>query len=577
MPFVATRFHRWSKAMNPFGPWLAVLGAVGVLGGGAYFLATMGPKKIPEREIVEGRLALTTEQRRQSDDIGEAERRFQRLIAAEGGGAEARAVLERGIEKQRGLLRANPRAGIEQNVRLERLLAARDTQRAQQAAKQIAELEDAAEAARRAGHGETALEKMRAALELQREIDNSNADARTKNFAREMSLVQSIESAEAEPIAQEFETAMQQARAAVAAERWSEALAAFGRARDAQTRINHDYARTRFTNLPVLNEIEAEIASLNAAGLAAEIDAREKGADAAADLGRAEEAAGLYKAAQDLQGSLNVQFARSRFGSTARLEQLEIKRQTVLAAEMLAAAAALDRGAAEALLKRQVLAAGKKIHGAVKLLANVEKDFPKTRNFDGALKIKLTFLDLRLGELRSLQDQIYERLVPVPDTKDLLMLKTEAPQELYAKIMSGNPSRNAGTMLPVDSVNWNDVQEFCRRASWILGARVRLPTEQEFRVALGDGESPAWTAENAGGHSQEVAKQPPNEGGFCDLTGNVAEWLQSPENGTARAEIAGGSYLEPAAQLKTLRLVSADKNERARHIGFRFVLELALD
>ncbi len=577
MPFVPTRFSRWSKAGARVWPWLAGALALALLGGLYYFLATTGPKKIPERELPEGRVGMSAEQRRLSDEVGVAEKKFQRLGTEGAGAVEGIGVLDRAIEQERQLLTANPRAGIEQNVRLDRLVAARDTARARAAAAQIAELQDGAETDRQAGRPEAVLEKLRTALQLQREIDNSNADAHAKNFAREMSFVQEIETTEAEPIAREFETAMQQAREAVAAQRWSDALAAFGRARDAQTRINHDYARTRFTNLPVLNEIEAEIASLNAAGLAAEIDAREKGADAAAELGRAEEAAGFYRAAEDLQGSLNVQFARSRFVSTTRIEELEIKRQTVLAAELLAAAAALDRAAEEALLKRQVLAAGEKIRAAAKLLAGVEKDFPKTRNFNGALKIKLAFLELRRGELRALQDQIYEQLVPLPDLKNLLMLKTETPQELYAKIMSLNPSRNPGRALPVDSVSWNDAQEFCRRLSWVLGARVRLPLEKEFRAAVGEGEATAWSAENAGGHSREVAGHPANDAGFCDLTGNLAEWLQPEDGGTAKAPVVGGSYLDAPAELKKISAVWDEKSERARHVGFRFVVELALE
>jgi hypothetical protein len=39
------------------------------------------------------------------------------------------------------------------------------------------------------------------------------------------------------------------------------------------------------------------------------------------------------------------------------------------------------------------------------------------------------------------------------------------------------------------------------------------------------------------------------------------------------APVAGGSYLDAAAALKTLKLAAEEKRERARHIGFRVVVE----
>ena len=65
------------------------------------------------------------------------------------------------------------------------------------------------------------------------------------------------------------------------------------------------------------------------------------------------------------------------------------------------------------------------------------------------------------------------------------MLRTEVPQALYSLIMGTNPSRNQGDLRPVDSISWLEAKNFCERLSWILGQPVRLPTENEFRQALG--------------------------------------------------------------------------------------------
>ncbi len=227
------------------------------------------------------------------------------------------------------------------------------------------------------------------------------------------------------------------------------------------------------------------------------------------------------------------------------MEALEIKRQTVLSAELMTAVVALDHAATACLLKRQVVVAGQKITDARALLERVEAEFPKSRNFDGALKIKLAYLGLRRRDIRQLQDQIYDRLVPVSETSNLLMLKTELTKEIDAKLMRTDPSRNLGRARPVDYVTWLEAQEFCQRLSWLLGTRARLPTEREFRAALGEGDSPTWSVETAGGHSQEVGRQQTNAAGFHDLTGNVAEWLEPAVTDAKAAPVAGGSYLDP--------------------------------
>ena len=124
MPFVATKFRRSSASGGKIWPWLAGGFAAVLLGGLYYLLATSGPRKIPERPPVVGRLAMNAEQRRMSDDIGESEKKFQRITTAKPGDPEAIAALDRAIARQRRLLHVNPQAGIEQNVRLERLIAA---------------------------------------------------------------------------------------------------------------------------------------------------------------------------------------------------------------------------------------------------------------------------------------------------------------------------------------------------------------------------------------------------------------------------------------------------------------------
>jgi formylglycine-generating enzyme required for sulfatase activity len=175
-------------------------------------------------------------------------------------------------------------------------------------------------------------------------------------------------------------------------------------------------------------------------------------------------------------------------------------------------------------------------------------------------------------------EAVHARLVRLP-SGPAQMLSVEVPQDLYFAVMRTNPSRHAGRGRPVDSVSWLDAREFCERLGWMLGGRVRLPTEVEFRAAFGrstaDGAAElvagAWSSENAEGRSHDVGQSPRGPVGCFDLAGNLAEWLEAGASDSAA--VAGGSYLDASADLRRVPIVSADKRERARHIGFRVVVE----
>ena len=163
-------------------------------------------------------------------------------------------------------------------------------------------------------------------------------------------------------------------------------------------------------------------------------------------------------------------------------------------------------------------------------------------------------------------------MLPLPGASDRLLLKTEVPQSLYVLVMNTNPSRNPGRGFPVDSVSWGDAREFCTRLGWLLGASVRLPTADEFRVALGDGQTVSWNQTNSDGHSQEVAKGKPNGTGFYNLVGNLAEWTGTEADD--KAFVFGGSYLDTQESSAKIPSETRLKGDRARHVGFRIVVEL---
>jgi formylglycine-generating enzyme required for sulfatase activity len=133
----------------------------------------------------------------------------------------------------------------------------------------------------------------------------------------------------------------------------------------------------------------------------------------------------------------------------------------------------------------------------------------------------------------------------------------EVTQGDYTHVMGRNPSQFKDVAgldskrLPVESVNWEDAAEFCRRLSGLaaelkVGRVYRLPTEAEWEyacragstTAFHHGESLSSTEANFNGeHPYGGAKRgpylqrpavvgsyKPNAFGLYDMHGNVSEW-----------------------------------------------------
>ncbi|MBI3884897.1 MAG: SUMF1/EgtB/PvdO family nonheme iron enzyme [Opitutae bacterium] len=489
-------------------------------------------------------------------------------------------LLAEAVAAQSELRRA--RAGTESGDtrRLHELQTQLDDARGRQKNAQIAELEAESEARLGGAQRAEGIARLRRARALQREVNASGATAAVKNFSREERFDQMLQRFEAEPLNAEAQAVLTRGEAAAKAGRWAEALAAYREARELQARLNREYGRTQFSNLAAIERIDTEIASLGAAGLEAELVENLREARAAAGAGREAAAAANFQLAANAQRQINGQFAKSRFMSMERLQQIEAEQQTAEAAVEIRAVQAAAAEIAGDLRQRRVGLAQGKIRGALAQLEALGVRRPKARGIGEELRLRLGYLGLRQEELGPIQDQVYDLLLPQPGAESSALLQTEVPQALYALVMNSNPSRHVGRELPVDSVNYAEVREFCRRLGWIIGARVRLPTEEEFRRALGKTDPAAaadsWSAANSGGATHPTAGRPANAAGFHDLLGNVAEWLADAEPDAATAPRAGGSYATPAAEFAALPLERAPRTERSATTGFRVVVEVDL-
>lgn len=188
-------------------------------------------------------------------------------------------------------------------------------------------------------------------------------------------------------------------------------------------------------------------------------------------------------------------------------------------------------------------------------------------------------------------------------TKRFYMQTTEVTQAQWQTSMGGNPSvfKGCGDDCPVETVSWNDVQQFIdklnRKES---GRRYRLPTEAQWEyaaragtqtpyytgVSASDLDRAGWYNENATKTPHPVARKEPNRWGLYDMHGNVWEWCQDrygkypkenvtdpsgPSSGPSRV-IRGGSWLNSARGSRSACRPRRGPAYRGGNLGFRLVL-----
>ena len=188
-------------------------------------------------------------------------------------------------------------------------------------------------------------------------------------------------------------------------------------------------------------------------------------------------------------------------------------------------------------------------------------------------------------------------------TNDFYIGETEVTQALWTKIMGNNPSpyNKKGDNLPVNSVSWNDCQNFLKKLNSITGYTFRLPTEAEWEYAARGGNQSkkymysgsnnwgnvAWCGDNTQdtpGSLQKVKTLSPNELGIYDMSGNVSEWCQDryglyssekttdptgPASGDRRICRGGDIGLMPIGCTVSCRGYRLYPNERYPLVGIR--------
>ena len=192
-----------------------------------------------------------------------------------------------------------------------------------------------------------------------------------------------------------------------------------------------------------------------------------------------------------------------------------------------------------------------------------------------------------------------ERQHEVRISQAFWMGKYEVTQGQWEAVMGDNPSHFSacGSRCPVESVSWDDIQEFIRRLNEQesgSGYAYRLPTEAEWEYAAragttgarhGELDEIAWWYRNSGSQTHPVGQKVANAWGLHDMLGNVSEWTadwsgsypsrsvtdpQGPGTGSWRVP-RGGSWVHSAGDLRSANRGARPPGSRNEYVGFRLV------
>ncbi len=220
-----------------------------------------------------------------------------------------------------------------------------------------------------------------------------------------------------------------------------------------------------------------------------------------------------------------------------------------------------------------------------------------------AKKPKMIFVKGGTFQMGSNNGDSDEKPIHQVNISDFYIGKYEITQKEWEDVMGFNPSKFKGSNRPVETISWNDVQEFVKKLNIKTGKKYRLPTEAEWEYAARGGNKSkgykysgsntvghvGWYWDNSGKETHNVGAKKPNELGIYDMSGNV--WaggqdkkaddaepnprLKNPkyDNSGSHRERRGGSWRNNPASLRCAFRYRFTPGDTYSRVGFRLIRE----
>ena len=175
-------------------------------------------------------------------------------------------------------------------------------------------------------------------------------------------------------------------------------------------------------------------------------------------------------------------------------------------------------------------------------------------------------------------------------SNDYWIADTEMSQAMYEHLTGTNPSRFKGSILPVESVSWQDAQGCLEQLNATLQhVTARLPTEAEWEYACADEhyhKRQQRLQQLPQGKTSPIASFSANKHGLYDTIGNVKEWVLDAYSDLSAApvvdplverglfHVARGSAWSMSTEVSSIALrTKYQPVKRFFFLGFRFVIE----
>ena len=209
-----------------------------------------------------------------------------------------------------------------------------------------------------------------------------------------------------------------------------------------------------------------------------------------------------------------------------------------------------------------------------------------------------------MGSPETEMDRYGEDQHQVTLSEGFWLAETACTQELWKAVTGENPSKFKGDQRPVETVSWEDCQEFMDK--WnkeITGAKLSFPTEAQWEYTCRAGTTTAFsfggriTRKQVNCNSRvsretvEVKSLPCNPWGLYEMHGNVCEWCGDwygayrdskttdpvgAISGSYRV-LRGGGWNNWSWFVRSASRGGLEPDRRHDHVGFRFCLRSKIE